>query len=361
MKNMKINDASLTISRTVFHSISIKKGSFLEAGADAVAHGCNCKGVMGAGAAKAIRAKFPEVFPEYKQKCRAGSFRPQDVMVVDTSDGRVAFNMATQDAYGRTGVHASVNNIKECLIKVREEMEARGLRSLALPPIGCALGGLSKDDVYPAIDEVFKNSDIVATIWEFDKTEHTTGNKTKNINQEELLKNVKITRVPSNASKTGNVCAFWQGPLSQWARSEFIVKDIQFVNCEQFMMYCKAKLFEDEEIAKAIMVSTNPSDIKDLGRKVRGFNEKVWNEKCKGYVYQGNLAKFSQNPDLLQVLLMTGDDLLVESSPYDKIWGVGLKTEDPRMSDYKQWPGSNWLGLVLTKVRNVLRTENNKK
>lgn len=145
-----------------------------------------------------------------------------------------------------------------------------------------------------------------------------------------------------------------QNPFSNWYPAQFTVNGVTFCNNEQFMMYCKAKLFGDEEIAKKILETTNPREHKAMGRKVKGFSEAVWDAKCELYVQKGCHAKFSQNPHLLQLLLDTEGTELVEASPYDRIWGVGLAASDPRILDKKNWLGQNRLGSVLMRVRDDL-------
>jgi ribA/ribD-fused uncharacterized protein len=93
-----------------------------------------------------------------------------------------------------------------------------------------------------------------------------------------------------------------------------------------------------------------------LGRKVRGFDETVWNGVCRGIVYEGNLAKFSQNKPLQRLLLATGSSIIVEASPFDRIWGIGMSKDDPRATNPDSWQGTNWLGIALVQVREALRT-----
>lgn len=146
-----------------------------------------------------------------------------------------------------------------------------------------------------------------------------------------------------------------ENPLSNWHPARFTVKGKVFCNNEQFMMYCKAKLFGDEECAEQILSASSPRVHKALGRTVRGFDAARWEEKCEFYVYTGSLAKFTQNPALAAYLLGTGDNELVEASPYDRIWGVGLAQSDSRINDKSLWPGKNKLGQIQMKVRARLR------
>jgi ribA/ribD-fused uncharacterized protein len=124
------------------------------------------------------------------------------------------------------------------------------------------------------------------------------------------------------------------------------------------MMAEKAKLFGDEETREEILFSKDPGKQKELGRKVKNFNSDVWTENAKKIVYNGCHLKFTQNPKLLKTLLDTEGTLLVEASPYDKIWGIGLGEDDPKIHDPKNWRGTNWLGEVLTDLRdNLLKSK----
>ncbi|BDB03689.1 NADAR family protein [Clostridium botulinum] len=143
-------------------------------------------------------------------------------------------------------------------------------------------------------------------------------------------------------------------PLSQWHKVRFQENNIVYSSAEQYMMYAKALLFNDQEIAKKIITSNNPRDIKAFGRKVKNFDKEVWNANCKRIVYKGNYYKFNQNSALKKYLIETKGLILVEASPYDKIWGIGLSEEDPRAWDSNQWLGTNWLGIVLTRLRDDL-------
>ena len=149
---------------------------------------------------------------------------------------------------------------------------------------------------------------------------------------------------------------FWQqqSPFSQWHLVNFEVNGLVYNCCEQYMMHQKALLFGDEKTAEKVMHEKEPYMQKQLGREVKPFNEKTWNEHAKRIVYQGNEAKFTQNPKLLKKLMETKGTLLVEASPYDKIWGVGLSATDPKINDPKNWRGTNWLGEVLTNLREDL-------
>ncbi len=147
---------------------------------------------------------------------------------------------------------------------------------------------------------------------------------------------------------------FWNGPFSQWHPSVFKMNMMTFSCAEQWMMYHKAIMFEDHDIAAKIMATDNPKEQKALGRMVSNFEPDQWDEVARDIVFQGNIHKFTQNDQLEEVLLKTKGTTLVEASPYDKIWGIGLKESDPRALNRETWQGTNWLGEVLTEVRDFL-------
>lgn len=124
---------------------------------------------------------------------------------------------------------------------------------------------------------------------------------------------------------------------------------------EQYMMASKAQLFGDEEIRKEILACSDQKRIKALGRKVRGFDQKVWDRFKYPIVLSGNWCKFSQNRKLREFLLSTGDSVLVEASPYDAIWGIRLSASAPEANDPQTWRGRNLLGFALMEVRDELR------
>lgn len=128
-------------------------------------------------------------------------------------------------------------------------------------------------------------------------------------------------------------------------------------NSEQYMMWRKAELFGDDVAAAAILNEPNPGKVKALGRAVKKFDKDQWDAVARQCVRDGVVLKFRQNADLLSVLLATGDKVLVEASPTDAIWGIGLTEERALLTPPDQWKGTNWLGLVLGEAREILRAE----
>ena len=143
-------------------------------------------------------------------------------------------------------------------------------------------------------------------------------------------------------------------PFSQWYRCAFTIGGRAFGCAEQYMMFAKAELFGDAETGRAILAADHPKQHKALGRKVTPFDAAVWQRECERIVMTGNRAKFTQNAELRAVLLATAGTTLVEASPFDTIWGIGLAASDPRALDPAQWRGQNLLGKILTALRDEL-------
>lgn len=146
-------------------------------------------------------------------------------------------------------------------------------------------------------------------------------------------------------------------PFSQFHRCTFKAGEITFTCTEQYMMHGKAILFGDREIAEQILAVDQPKKQKALGRKVRGFDDHVWKKNREAIVLAGNRLKFTQNALLRDALLATRGTTLVEASPYDRIWGIGLGAKDPRAQSEATWRGQNLLGKILTKLRDELIAE----
>lgn len=143
--------------------------------------------------------------------------------------------------------------------------------------------------------------------------------------------------------------------FSQWWPSRFEVDGQAYATAEQFMMAGKARAFGDHEALARILDQPDPAACKALGRAVRHFDPAVWSAARFDLVTGGNVAKFGQDPALRDHLLGTGDAILVEASPRDRIWGIGLGKSDPRAADPVTWRGQNLLGFALVRARAILR------
>ncbi len=216
------------------------------------------------------------------------------------------------------------------------------------------MSGESCDDLlYPGVVELLKDSDAF----------------NRNVNNNDIQKDMKysVESIKQMLSADPNVrfIYFWghtpsvkgitQSCMSQWYDVEFQVAGVKYHTAEQYMMAQKALLFDDKQVFDQIMLADNPRDYKALGRKIRKFDSKIWDARKYDIVVEGNKAKFSQNDDLKKYLLSTGDAILVEASPYDRIWGIGLYPGQAAKGSIDQWRGLNLLGAALMEVRDWLR------
>lgn len=154
------------------------------------------------------------------------------------------------------------------------------------------------------------------------------------------------------------------GCFSNWYLSDFKVENKVFHSGEQWFMYSKAVLFGDDLVADTIL-NTKLSCVKDnsivkkYGRQVANFDENIWNLHKENLIYTGLLEKFRQNAELKKILLSTGSSILAEASPYDKIWGIGMRKSDKNAYNMNKWQGENSLGKVLMRVRDTLKVSIN--
>lgn len=143
--------------------------------------------------------------------------------------------------------------------------------------------------------------------------------------------------------------------FSQWYPSSFEIDGINYPTAEHWMMAKKASLFQDEEILQKILIAKTPGAAKQLGRQVADFDPVVWNAHKYEIVVNGNISKFSQHATLQAFLLNTSNRVLVEASPYDSIWGIGMGQDNPKSNQPALWRGENLLGFALMEVRDFLK------
>jgi ribA/ribD-fused uncharacterized protein len=162
--------------------------------------------------------------------------------------------------------------------------------------------------------------------------------------------------------ETDTMILFWNGWPSQWHPSKFFDQNgVLYETAEHYMMAEKARAFNDQTALENIMGSKSPREQKGFGRKVGTydgadkFDSAKWDALCQDVVFRGTLFKFSQNPDLRAQMAASGEKMMVEASPVDKIWGIGLAEEDPRALDPNQWLGKNLLGIAIMRVRKLFK------
>lgn len=155
--------------------------------------------------------------------------------------------------------------------------------------------------------------------------------------------------------ETDQYVFFWSGPFSNWHPSPFQMDGLDFNCSEQAMMYYKAATFADMAVMEKVLKTRDPKKQKALGRTVRGFDDPTWCSVREEISDRFLLAKFQQNHDLKQILLNTGDKILVEASPFDAVWGIKMGVNEyPQILDPKNWRGLNLLGESLMRVRHQL-------
>jgi len=142
--------------------------------------------------------------------------------------------------------------------------------------------------------------------------------------------------------------------FSQWFPMGFTLDEVYYKTAEHYMMAEKARLF-DESMVEEILNAKTTKEVKALGRKVKNFDDALWSEKAFDVVVAGNMAKFSQNENLKEFLLSTSKKVIVEASPYDKVWGIGMLADDERATNPAKWNGENKLGFALMVVRDKLQ------
>jgi ribA/ribD-fused uncharacterized protein len=154
---------------------------------------------------------------------------------------------------------------------------------------------------------------------------------------------------PSNDGRISSTC------LSQWWISKFTVDNIEYCCMEQYMMAQKARLFHDPDTLNKIMNCNEPKRIKELGRQVKNFSDSVWEKERYSIIVNGNYEKFTQISALKKYLIQTQGSVLVEASPYDKIWGIGMRSDELNVKNPLLWRGQNLLGFALMEVRNEIK------
>jgi conserved hypothetical protein, ribA/ribD-fused len=155
-------------------------------------------------------------------------------------------------------------------------------------------------------------------------------------------------------SKDGSIT---KSCFSQWWQSPFSIEGVRYATAEHWMMAKKAELFGDNAMREKILLAQSPLEAKQLGRKVKNFDPKVWGENCFDIVCEGNFHKFAQYTDLQNFLLDTKEHILVEASPMDRIWGIGMGQNNENAENPRLWRGSNLLGFALMEVRNKLKIQ----
>jgi len=229
----------------------------------------------------------------------------------------------------------------------------KGCKSIAFPLISSGIYG------YP-VPEAWRVAiqSILESPYDMDVTIAVINDQALTLGKRILAE----TQPNTSGSTKKKFIFFWHeyldnGYFSQWYPAPFQVEGIRYFHNEQYMMAKKALLFGDTRTYNKIMKESEPAACKALGKSAANFNQQLWDSCKEEIIYNANYAKFSQNPELKAALLATGDAIIAEASPYDKIWGIGLKANDPDSKNPTKWKGQNLLGKALMRVRDELRKE----
>ena len=170
-----------------------------------------------------------------------------------------------------------------------------------------------------------------------------------------LITNLETLLEAVRAGESVEYIFFWSGCLSNWYPAKFTAEGVQYATTEQYYMAHKARVFNDSRSLKKILRIVDPREAKMLGRKIKGFDVNVWKEHRENIMIAGNMSKFLQNIKLKKYLISTGEKVLVEASPYDQIWGIGMGEGTATIKDPTTWRGLNLLGFCLMNVRRRLQ------
>lgn len=306
---------------------------------------CNCFATQGAGLAKQIVNKWPEVlnvdkvFDIPKGIRRLGNY--SRIMINDTQH---VVNMYSQFKYGRGSVHTDMEAMSKAFESIVEEyihMEGSDV-TFAIPyGIGSGLAGGNRSEIHKLLIGIAVEYNVSIYFYSY------------NPNKEKSEKNkVVAPNLIKFAGHTGNDES--KAILSNWYPSPFTVgvNDYVYRNVEEYMMIMKARLFKDSDAENKIKNASTPKEFKAIGRTVKNFDPSIWNEKKESIVLHGIIMKFINNPKLLDTFIKLGDSggIFVECAPWDKVWGIGLRADDPRSNCEDTWLGQNLLGKCLDKA-----------
>lgn len=311
---------------------------------DVLIHGCNCQNTKGSGFAKQLFNEFPEAYWADNQtikgdKRKLGTYTAAEV----ERNGKkfTIINAYTQLLWGRdeNKLYCDYEAIRKVLKAIAQDYPSR---KFFMPKMGSGLA----NGCWRTIDNIINNELDNVTIIVKDNLKK---NSLDHVFDENILYPMKFDN-----EKVWFFSA--KDYFSQWYLSDFEENGIRFKNNEQYMMYHKAKIMNDEDIANKIINSNDadPKIMKKYGRLVKNWNQEIWDKNKEQIVTNANILKFSQNIELLTKLLTVGDRLIVEASKYDKIWGCGIAKDDKRIHEIHAWPGQNKLGIAIKNARGYI-------
>ena len=251
----------------------------------------------------------------------------------------------------RDGNHHEPQDLYSCYQESLERARENNCHSIGFPLISSGIFGYPKDKAWrkalqSCSDWIKKNPD-----YNIDIVFAVLDERIRELGLE-TMRELGIT----DSEEDGKFVFFWKlnhknEEFSNWYPKEFVIEGIKYNCVEQYMMAKKALLFNDIDIYQKIMASADPGECKNLGKLVSNFDPATWDSCKREIVFNANYAKFTQNPELMAKLKQTGDAILAEASPHDRIWGIGMAADDQDAKYPDRWKGENILGSILMEIR----------
>ena len=335
-------------------SIEIRKIGITDLDTDCIVNAANSGLAMGSGVCGAIfRAAGPR---DLQAACdKIGHCPTGDAVTTPGFALKAKYVIHAVGPIWHDGNHHEPQDLYSCYRESLERAKEKDCHSIGFPLISSGIFGYPKDKAWrkalqSCSDWLKKNPDydmaIVFAV--LDDRILELGQRT--------MKELGIT----SGEDDSKFVFFWKlnhknEEFSNWYPKEFVIEGITYKCVEQYMMAKKAILFGDIEIYQKIMASADPGECKDLGKLVSNFDPATWDSCKREIVFNANYAKFTQNPELMDKLKKTGDAILAEASPQDKIWGIGMTADDPDAKNPDHWNGQNILGDILMEIRGSVK------
>jgi ribA/ribD-fused uncharacterized protein len=305
--------------------------------ADVIIHGCNIHNVKGSGFAEKLFKEFPEAYAADQMTKKGdpkklGTYSSAKV----TRNGKefTVINAYTQLNYSRDENELNIDYeaLRTVMKQINSDFKNKAIFS---PKIGTGLASGCWFTISNIIEFTSRNKNNFTVIEFSDEPAY------------ELVKNIE------KSNKAPEYLLFYSkfDTFSQWHPSVFVEDGITFVHCEQYMMYKKAMLFNDINIAQKILLEKDPQKCKNLGKLVKPFIQKIWDQNREKIIFNGSILKYTQNEKMLKELIESRDMVLVEASPTDDIYGVKLGKNHPDIRNPLKWKGLNLLGKALERTR----------
>lgn len=335
-------------------NITIIQGDITTIPTDCIVNAANASLQKGSGVCGSIFSAAGE--NNMTKACDAIGFCPVGNAIVTP-----AFNLPAKHVIHAVGpkIGTDANPIellRSAYLSIMENVRKLGCHSVSIPLLSSGSfnkAGYSPESFWnPAISTV---RDYQAAYPDYPITVTFVCN-----NAEKVRVGQQVLSSPPAIQPLESYVFFWHeyetnGCFSQWYKAPFTLEGITYETCEQYMMAKKALLFHDFKSYTDIMNEPDPKKDKAYGKAVKNYDHDTWHNCNDEILYNANFAKFSQHPELKAALLATGNKVLVEASPYDRIYGIGLEASDSDARDQKKWKGKNLLGFTLGRVREALK------